>query len=93
MTYSGRCWMRRLAVLAIATSLLTACATAGSEPRVVAVCPSVVEYSREFQARAADELDLLPEGSAIAEMLGDYAVMRDQARACQSHVASMLYRR
>jgi hypothetical protein len=42
----------------------------------------VVEYSREFQARAADELDLLPEKSAITEMLSDYAVMRDQARAC-----------
>ena len=34
------------------------------------------------QAHAADELDLLPDGSAIAEMLSDYSVMRDQARAC-----------
>jgi hypothetical protein len=42
-----------------------------------------VEYSREFQARAADELALLPERSAVAEMMGDYAVMRDQARACR----------
>jgi hypothetical protein len=41
-----------------------------------------VEYSREFQARAADELDLLPGGSAIAEMLSDYAVLRNQAQAC-----------
>ena len=32
--------------------------------------------------RDRDELDLLPEGSAIAEMLADYSVMRDQARAC-----------
>ncbi|WP_206678359.1 hypothetical protein [Sphingomonas ursincola] len=47
------------------------------------VCPPVVEYSREFQARAADELDLLPEGSALAEMLADYSVMRDQARSCR----------
>jgi hypothetical protein len=62
--------------------LLTACATGISEPRVVAVCPPVVEYSREFQARAAHELDLLPERSAIAEMLADYSVMRDQARTC-----------
>ena len=46
------------------------------------VCPPVVEYSREFQARAADELDLLPDGSAIAEMLADYGVTRDQAPAC-----------
>jgi hypothetical protein len=42
----------------------------------------VVEYGREFQARAADEFNLLPEGSAIVEMLADYSVMRDQARAC-----------
>jgi hypothetical protein len=25
----------------------------------------------------------LPDGSAAAEMLADYAVMRDQARACR----------
>jgi hypothetical protein len=42
----------------------------------------VVEYGREFQARAAEELALLPQGSALAEMLSDYAVMRNQARAC-----------
>jgi len=54
--------------------LLAACATAGSDSRVVAVCPPVVEYSREFQARAADELSRLPERSVISEMLNDYAV-------------------
>jgi hypothetical protein len=58
-------------------------ATGISEPRIATVCPPVVEYSREFQARAADELDLLPEGSAIVELLSDFAVMRDQARACE----------
>lgn len=45
-------------------------------------CPPVVEYSSEFQAGAAEELTLLPEGSAVAEMLSDYAVMREQARVC-----------
>lgn len=83
MMSNAKCSTRRLAVLAIATISLTACATAGSEPRVVAICPPVVDYSREVQARAADELALLPEHSAIAEMLSDYAVMRDQARACR----------
>ena len=82
MTSNAGCWTPRLAVLAIAASLLTACATVGSEPRVLPVCPPVVEYSREFQARAAEELALLPEGSAIADMLADYAVMREQARVC-----------
>lgn len=82
MTSNAGCSMRRLAALAIATISLTGCATVASDSRVAAVCPPVVEYSRDFQARAADELDLLPEGSAIAEMLADYSVIRDQARAC-----------
>lgn len=82
MTSNARCWKPRLAVLAIATISLTGCATGSSEPRIATVCPPVVEYSREFQARAADELDLLPGGSAIAEMLSDYAVLRNQAQAC-----------
>jgi hypothetical protein len=42
-----------------------------------------VEYSRELQAWAAEELALLPDGSAVVEMMADYAVMRDQARACE----------
>lgn len=83
MKSSAGCWMRPFAALAITATSLNACATGGSETRVVAVCPPVVEYSREFQVRVADELDLLPEASAIAEMLSDYAVMREQARACR----------
>ena len=78
---NARCWMRRLAVLAIATSLLSGCVTVSSDGRTGA-CPSVVAYSREFQARAAEELTLLPHGSAIGEMLVDYAVMREQGRVC-----------
>ena len=76
------CSTQRLAALAIAAISLTGCATVASDPRVATVFPSVVEYSREVQARTADELDLLPKGSAIAEMLADYSVMRDQARTC-----------
>nr|WP_243837738.1 hypothetical protein [Rhodovulum visakhapatnamense] len=47
-------------------------------------CPPVVEYSREFQAQAAEELAVLPNGSAVVEMLADYAVMREQARNTSS---------
>ncbi len=82
MMSNARCWKRRLAVLAIATSLLSGCATVGSDGSGPGACPPVVEYSSEFQARAAEELALLQESSAVAEMLADYAVMRDQARAC-----------
>lgn len=83
MKLNAGCWRQRLAVLVIATSWLTGCATAGFEAGGVAACPPVVEYSREFQTRAAEELVTLLEGSAIAEMLSDYAVMRQQARVCR----------
>jgi hypothetical protein len=61
---------------------LSGCATVGSDRVVQGTCPPVVEYSREFQARAAEEMALLPEASVIAEMLSDYSVMREQARVC-----------
>ena len=66
-------------VLAIAASLLAGCATERSDG---APCPPVVAYSRDFLAHAADELGSLPPDSAIEQMLADYQVMRDQARAC-----------
>lgn len=80
MMSNARCWKRRLAVLAITTSLLSGCATGASEPRVATVCPPVVEHIREFQALAAEELGLLPDGSAISEMLSDFAVTQERAR-------------
>jgi hypothetical protein len=42
-----------------------------------------MEYSRDIQAQAAEEWQLLANGSAVVEMMGDYAVMRDLARVCQ----------
>lgn len=60
---------------------LTGCATGGSDTR--APCPPVVEYTAEDQARAADEVEALLEGAVIDRMLSDYAVLRDQARACR----------
>ena len=76
------CWRRPLVVLAVAASWLSGCATDTSDVGRLGACPPVVEYSREFQAQAAEELTLLPEGLAIAVMLSDYAVMREQARSC-----------
>ena len=70
-------WTRRTAALATAASLLVACAPAAFD-----ACPPVAPYSREFQARAAGELALLPPAGALEEMLKDYASLRDQLRAC-----------
>jgi len=38
--------------------------------------------------RVAEEVAALPEGALIAGWLADYAVLRDQARACRSPRAS-----
>ena len=76
------CSRRRRLVLALATIWLSGCATGASDGGGQKACPPVVEYSREFQARAGEELALLPAGSLIAQMLADYAVMREQGRLC-----------
>ena len=65
----------------IAMLWLTGCAMAGSDGQ--GACPPVVEYSAADQARAADEVEALPESAVIVRMLSDYAVLRDQARACR----------
>jgi len=59
---------------------LSACATVSSDMR--APWPPVVPYSAADQARAAAEVAALPEGAVVVRMLSDYAVLRDQARAC-----------
>lgn len=59
---------------------LSACATAGSDS---APCPPVVEYSAAEQTRAAAEVEAIPEGAVLVRMMSDYAVLRDQARACR----------
>jgi len=55
----------------------------GFESGSVAVCPPVAKYSRVVQMQAAGELAMLPDGSVIVGMMSDYAVMREQARACR----------
>lgn len=60
---------------------LSCCAKADSEGQ--GTCPPVVDYTAADQARAADEVEALPEDAVIVRMLGDYAVLRDQARACR----------
>jgi len=60
-------------ILGLATSGLTGCATVGFAANGSAACPQVVEYGREFQVQAAEELALLPDGPALVEMVGGHA--------------------
>jgi hypothetical protein len=43
----------------------------------------VVDYSQAERDRAADEVEGLPERAILAAMLADYAVLREQVRACR----------
>jgi len=61
--------------------LLSACARVGSDAPP-GVCPPVIAYSQAEQARVADEVATLPEDALIIGWLADYAVLREQARAC-----------
>lgn len=81
MPSSARCSTPPSVALLIVTLWLTGCAMAGSDTR--APCPPIVDYTSADQARAANEVEALPEGAVIVQMLGDYAVLRDQARACR----------
>ena len=56
---------------------LSACATVVSEP----LCPPLAVYSQDFQNQAADELDALPEGSAVVSLIEDYGQLRDRIRS------------
>lgn len=66
----------------IAMTLLTACPTGSSDPGGVA-CPPVVEYPAAVHERAAAEIEALPQHSAIAAIIADYHVLRQQSRACR----------
>ena len=58
--------------LAIAVSLLTACATANSDP--ACVCPPIRKYDREFQRKLADEIEAAldtGDNAHLAEETGD----------------------
>ena len=83
MPFNAVCSKLPPIALAIALISLSACATGSSDPGGgVAVCPPVVEYDQAFRERAAAELEMLLDGSAIEVMLADYAVLRAQSLRC-----------
>ena len=81
MKSNAICWTPRPAAPLIVMLWLTGCAMGGSDTR--SPCPPVVEYSATAQVRAAEEVGALLKGAVVVAMLSDYAVLRDQARACR----------
>ena len=81
MKSNVRCLTPQATAPLIVMLWLGACAMAGSD--TWAPCPPVVNYTAADQDRAAEEVEALPEGAVVVAMLSDYAVLRDQARACR----------
>ena len=82
MPFNAVCSKLPRIALGIALISLSACATGGSDTGELAVCPPVVEYDQTFRERAAAELELLPENSAVQRVLADYMVTRNMLAGC-----------
>ena len=67
---------RQISFIVLVTALV-GCATHYT------ACPALVDYSLDFQKQVAEELFTLPDGSALADAMADYSVLRQQVRACQ----------
>ena len=66
-------------LLAAVMSLSTGCASGVSNT----ACPPLRNYTEDFNARLAGELEQLPGDSALAAAMLDYTALRDQLRVCQ----------
>jgi len=71
--------------LGIVMIWLSSCETKTTDlpPMVQIICPRLIEYSPELLAKAADEVDALPQNSALVVLLNDYGGQRNRARACR----------
>lgn len=66
-------------LLAAVMSLSTGCASGVSNT----ACPPLRNYSQDFNARLAGELEMLPAESTLVIAMLDYTALRDQLRICQ----------
>lgn len=74
-------WQRSMTIL-LTTMWLGACQMDRSST-VKIICPTIKSYDRATLDKALAEYRLLPSGSAIKKMVGDYQVLRDRVRACR----------
>ena len=76
--------MKKL-ILVIGLASLTGCAGTVYRTNLEVYCPSISDYSSEYNERLAAEIEQLPEtSSAIETAIKDYAALRDKVRACET---------
>lgn len=63
---------------------LSGCAETVYRTQLEIYCPSIKQYSEDFNNKLADELESLPSDSrAIEEAMGNYIYLRDRIRRCE----------
>ena len=71
-------------LLLIVSLSLTGCAETVYRTQLEIYCPSLKQYSEDFNNKLADELEQLPSDSrAIEEAMGNYIYLRDRIRRCE----------
>ena len=75
--------MKKMLLLIVSLSL-TGCAETVYRTQLEIYCPSIKQYSEDFNNKLADELESLPSDSrAIEEAMGNYIYLRDRIRRCE----------
>ena len=71
-------------LLLIVLVSLGGCAETVYRTQLEIYCPSIKQYSEDFNNKLADELEQLPSDSrAIEEAMGNYIYLRDRIRRCE----------
>ncbi len=71
-------------LLLIALVSLSGCAETVYRTQLEIYCPSIKQYSEDFNNKLADELESLPSDSrAIEEAMSNYIYLRDRIRRCE----------
>lgn len=71
-------------LLLIVLVSLSGCAATVYRTQLEIYCPSIKQYSEDFNNKLADELESLPSDSrAIEEAMGNYIYLRDRIRRCE----------
>lgn len=80
--------MRRSLIGIAGILCLAACTSTPPSVVFVARCPTVVNYSKDFQQRLADYVARLTVSPELARYLDDSENLRRQVKACNSTVQS-----
>ena len=73
-----------------ALALLVGCGETVYRTQLDIYCPSIKQYSPEFNNKLADEIENLPaDSTAVEEAMKNYIYLRDRVRRCNEEKDAM----